>query len=168
MPIASIQDNRGRAPLSARNPLGQTPNRFNRFNHPLPIVSVGRSPGTQVVYVGGHTQAVGTIRRWWRQMVNGAPQSAPYNQVTLSTDTGNAEGVDLTRALRYKASTHFIGAGDDLKYNRMHTIVRGRSQAKSPSVAAGSVRGQPTVRNRLVSFGSRVPTLNGQSKAAQS
>lgn len=75
----------------------------------------------------------------------------------------------VTVPVRYRASTRFRAAGTS------NTLVRGvpRPIRKATSVQprvtrqAGNAPSRPTVRNRLTSFGSRVPTLNPPSPNAE-
>jgi hypothetical protein len=62
----------------------------------------------------------------------------------------------------------YIGGGlDHSRYDELHTIVNKQNYYKTVTVNAGQRRNSPTVRNRLTSFGSRVPTLNQAVSAAE-
>jgi hypothetical protein len=121
----------------------------------------------------GCVLAAGTVRRFYRQSINFTPAQGPFSWTAngLNAD-GNPEAptvVGLTRALRYQTQSTYEGAGiDNSRYAALHTVVRKQNMYKPITIAAGSVRGRPTVRNRLTSFGSRVPTLNQAVQAAES
>ena len=160
-----------------RNPDSESPIKFNLWLRPGPVRQVGRTPGTMIATLRGCILGAGQIRRMWRQSINYIPAQPPYSW------TGNGPGPDrpgmtpppfmVTRALRYMTRSVYMGAGiDNSRFAGLHTAFPPRGQRSLESrgfrvtAAAGSVRGRPTVRNRLTSFGSRVPPINKPVDAA--
>jgi hypothetical protein len=116
----------------------------------------GYSPGLQDVDVHADRVAVGTIRRLYRQAVNYIAAPAPVSW------TQNLP-ISISRALRYKASTVFRGAGSsNTRFGAPRPLRPPRSGRHPATVtlAAGNLQGRPVIRNRLASFGSRVPAVN--------
>ncbi len=154
-----------------RNPGVEQPNRINLWKRPGPVFWPGRSPGLMTINLRGEILAVGQIRRLWRQSVDMIQAQDGYSWTINGLGNHAAPVrpvVGLTRALRYMTRSVYMGAGiDNSRYEALHTVVRKQNAYKTVTVAAGSVRGRPTVRNRLSSFGSRVPTLNQAVSAAQ-
>jgi len=98
-----------------------------------------------------------------------APYSWTKNAPTPDRGVLSPQGFQITRALRYMTRSLYMGGGiDNTRYAMMHTVVGKQNMYKTVTVNTGQVRGRPTVRNRMSSFGSRVPTLNEQVLAAQS
>jgi hypothetical protein len=143
-----------------------------------PIAQFGRSPGLMWLTRRGNVLAAGQVRRLWRQLVNLIEPQAPYSWTHSAPNPDRAEfssghAVGITRALRYRTLSLYMGAGhDNTRLTGLHSTVlphqrrSPQARGKRVTVAAGSVRGRPTVRNRMTSFGSRVPTLNEPSPAA--
>lgn len=72
----------------------------------------------------------------------------------------------VTRALRYMTRSLYMGGGiDNSRYAALHTQIEQRTNQKPVTLNAGNVRNRPTTRNRLTSFGSRVPSLNSRIAA---
>jgi hypothetical protein len=65
-------------------------------------------------------------------------------------------------------SLYVAGGTDHTRFDALHTVVNKQNMYKTVTVNVGQQRNRPTVRNRLTSFGSRVPTLNQQVAAAES
>lgn len=105
-------------------------------------------------------RGAGTIRKLWRASLGVSPAPAPF---------GWAENPPLfTRSLRYKATSLFMRAGNsNTDWGAPRPIVRARVRSPLVTRQAGNKPGMPTIRNRLTSFGSRVPTLNGPSPNAE-
>jgi hypothetical protein len=62
----------------------------------------------------------------------------------------------------------YAGGGiDHTRFDELHTTVVKQNTYKTITVGRGQTRSRPTVRNRMSSFGSRVPSLNQQVSAAQ-
>lgn len=165
MPVPGPRTQAGPDP-GYRNPEGAAPVFFNQWDRPGPVWWPGHSPGTMFLTLRGCKLGYGQIRRLWRQSVNYfTAQSFSW------TENGNQPsmpvGVGITRALRYMTRSVYIGGGlDHSRFDELHTVVRKRNVYKTVTVNSGQKRNQPTVRNRLTSFGSRVPTLNSEMTAA--
>lgn len=152
-----------------RNPGGEQPDRFNLWNRPGPVWWPGRSPGTMIVNLRGNVLGAGQIRKLWRQAVNLIPAQASYSWTANGNIFGPYQGVGITRALRYMTrSLHIADGTDNSRYAALHTKVVKQNVYKTVTVNAGNKRGRPTVRNRVTSFGSRVPTLNQSIQGAES
>lgn len=154
-----------------RNPDNDTPNHHNLWLRPGPVSSTGRSPATMFHAVRGNILAPGTIRRLWRQTVNVIPAQAPFSWTGSAPAPGNPvpspAGLDITRAIRYMTRSVYVAGGtDNSRFGALHTAIEPRHNYKPVTINAGGVRNRPTVRNRLTSFGSRVPTLNSRVSAA--
>lgn len=169
MPVPGPRTQFGPEP-GYRNPEGRYPNFFNLWDRPGPVWWPGRSPGTMVLTLRGCKLGFGQIRRLWKQSVDYIPAFAPYSWTANGT-TGEDEGarsVGITRALRYMTRSVYIGGGlDHTRYDELHTVVRKQNMYKTVTINTGQVRGRPTIRNRMTSFGSRVPTLNQAVVAAE-
>lgn len=126
-----------------------------------------------MVTLRGCVLAAGQIRRMWRQSVDLISPQASYSWTKNRPGpdaplTVPADGVDITRALRYMTKSVYLGAGlDNTRYDELHTIVKKQNTYKVVTVGRGQTRSRPTMRNRMTSFGSRVPTLNQEVDAAQ-
>jgi len=150
-----------------RNPEGRLPDFFNLWLRPAPVIWPGRSPGMSVISLRGCVLAAGQIRRLWRQSVNLVPAQGPYSWTRSTNDTSIRPGLDITRALRYLTRSVYVGGGvDNSRFAALHTTVKNQVTYKTVTVGKGG-RNRPTVRNRMTSFGARVPTLNQQVRAAQ-
>jgi len=155
-----------------RNPEGREPNLFNHWLRPGPVLWPGRSPGLSVISLRGCMLAAGQIRRLWRQSVDKIPAQAAFSWTENAPAPGrpvvSPGALDVTRALRYMTRSVYMGAGiDHTRFDALHTKIVNQNVYKTVTVNVGQVRGRPTVRNRLTSFGSRVPTLNQQVAAAE-
>lgn len=116
--------------------------------------------------------AAGQIRQLWRQSINftGAQASYSWTRNSPAPDRPviTPTGFRITTALRYMARSVYMGAGNDnTRFAALHTQVNPKVRHKPVTIGAGTVKNRPTVRNRLTSFGSRVPTLNSVVPAAQ-
>lgn len=110
----------------------------------------------------------GQIRVMWRQAVNFAAAQNPVSWTAGGSEGTVPHGLDITRALRYMTrSTYVAGGTDNSRFSALHTRIRPRVNYKPVSVGGGQVRNRPTVRNRITSFGSRVPTLNDKVRASE-
>lgn len=155
-----------------RNPEGRVPDFFNQWDRPGPVWWPGRSPGMMFTTLRGCVLGAGQIRQLWRQSVNYVPAQASYSWTKMSPTPGRPTaspgGFQITRALRYMTRSVYLGSGlDHSRYDALHTVVRKQNMYKTVTVNAGQVRNRPTVRNRITSFGSRVPTLNQAVPAAE-
>jgi hypothetical protein len=168
MPVPGPRIQTGPVP-GYRNPENAAPTLFNHWLRPGPIFWPGRSPGTMVLTLRGCKLGFGQIRRLYRQSVNYVPAFAPYSWTENGT-TGDpsAGGMGITRALRYMTRSVYIGAGiDNSRYDELHSVIKRGVFYKTVTVNAGQKRNAPTTRNRVTSFGSRVPTLNNAIAAAE-
>ncbi len=167
MPIAGPRTQQGPIP-GYRNPDGEVPNRFNNYKRPGPIWWPGRSPGLMTVSLRGEILGYGQIRRMYRQAVNLIPAMAPFSWSQNGPGNTVPPPVGVTRALRYMTRSVYMGAGiDNSRFNPGHTQIVHRAHSMPVTVGGGNSRGRPTVRNRMSSFGSRVPTLNQSVPAAE-
>ena len=154
------------------NPGLESPDRINLWKRPGPVWWPGRSPGTMFVTLRGNQLGAGQVRRMWKQAVNFIPAQAPFSWSTNSPAPGrptvHPDGYFITRALRYMTRSVYMGAGlDHSRFDALHTRIIKQNAYKTVTVNAGQVRNRPTVRNRVTSFGSRVPTLNRSIQAAE-
>jgi hypothetical protein len=145
---------------------------FNLWNRPGPMYWPGRSPGAMTVTLRGCVLAVGQIRRLWRPQANQINAQAPFswaeNGPSSVRQAKSLGAFQITRALRYMTRSVYVGGGiDNSRYEGLHTIVTKENHSATVTVGHGQKRGQPTVRNRISSFGSRVPTLNKAVTAAE-
>lgn len=169
MPIPGPRTQFGPDP-GYRNPENRAPDLFNHWDRPGPVWWPGRSPGTMLITLRGNKLGYGQIRRLWRQSVDLIGAQAPFSWSTNGGYDGlpAAGGVGITRAIRYMTRSIYTGAGvDNTRYDELHTVIERQNVYKTVTVNAGQKRNQPTTRNRLTSFGSRVPTLNKAVAAAQ-
>lgn len=177
MPIPGPRTQFGPEP-GYRNPDGAAPTLFNLWKRPGPVWWPGRSPGTMVLTLRGNRLGYGQIRRFWRQSVDyvsAMSYSWTENGNNPSYPNGSDAGANvealgqITRALRYMTRSVYIGGGiDHSRYDELHTVIKKQNMYKTVTVNSGQKRSAPTVRNRLTSFGSRVPTLNRAVAAAES
>lgn len=143
------------------NPDGELPTRFNRWGRPAPVAQMGRTPGLMFVNLRGEILGAGQIRRMWRQAVGLMNAQAPYSWSANGNTQASPPAVGVTRALRYMTRSVYMGSGiDNTRFAGLHTVIKPRVRSKPVTVGAGQTRSRPTVRNRISSFGSRVPTLN--------
>lgn len=155
-----------------RNPDGELPLRF-RLPEPRFVFDSGRSPGTMEENRRGNVLAAGQIRTLWQQTAQFFAAQAPFSWTANRPGWGGGAneqdgGFGITRALRYMArSVYLPGGTDDTRLSELHTLIPPRVRSKAVTIAAGSVRSRPTVRNRLTSFGSRVDPINEQVAGAE-
>lgn len=126
------------------------------------VPHLGQSPGLQDIEPATlGTVGFGTIRRLWRQSVNYIPAGGWLSWTENGTDRTPTVGVGITRALRYKASSVFRGAGSsNTRMGAPRAFIVPRHVQPRATIAAGNLQGRPYIRNRLQSFGSRVPPVN--------
>ena len=153
------------------NPGHEQSDRFNRWDRPAPVAQAGRTPATMVVSTRRNVLAPGTVRRLWRPVADMIAAQAPYSWTESAPAPGRpvvaSRGLGITSSLRYMARSLYVAAGTDASRSTgLHTKIHPRVQSKPVSINAGQVRSRPTVRNRLTSFGSRVPPLNAKVPAS--
>lgn len=171
MPIPGPRTQTGPVP-GYDNPGYEQPHRFNDWERPGPVAWPGESSGLSIVSRRGMVLGEGQIRRFWKQSVDLIAAAAPYswtgNGPSPDHPSVSMGGVGITRALRYMTrSVYAIGGVDNTRYPGLHTRIPKFNRGKRVTVNAGQRQGTPTVRNRMSSFGSRVPTLNQPSQDAQ-
>lgn len=168
MPVPGPRTQTGPVP-GYRNPENAAPILFNHWKRPGPVWWPGHSPGTMFLTLRGNRLGFGQIRRLWRQSINYNGAFPSYSWTTNSTSHNTDDGFGITRALRYMTRSVYIGAGlDHSRYDELHTVVKKQNVYKTVTVNAGQKRNIPTIRNRVTSFGSRVPPLNNAIRAAES
>lgn len=148
--------------MVAVDTVGEKPNRFHERANVF-VIRPGDTPGTMETDDRGEILASGSIRRLWKQLVNPIPAPPPV-EVSAMPFTGQ-------RAIRYKASTTYRPAGDQLAFSRggrpgMHTVITQATRQPRPTLGVGLNRNRPVLRNRIASFGSRVPPLNSALSGA--
>jgi hypothetical protein len=171
MPIAGPRTQFGPDP-GYRNPEDRKPDFINHWKFPLPIAWPGESAGLNIVDRRGMVLAAGQVRTLWRQAIGYIAAQAPYSWTANGPQPNMPEtvpqrGFQITTALRYMASSRNLPSGDNSRFAGMHTVYPKQNRYKTITVGAGQKAGQPTTRNRMTSFGSRVPVLNPQVQAAQ-
>jgi hypothetical protein len=126
------------------------------------VPQLGQTPGLQDVEAAIlGTVGWGTIRRLWRQSVNYLPAGPWLSWTENGIDRTPTNGVAITRALRYKASSLFRGAGSsNTRMGATRAFVTPRHIQPHVTLGVGNLQGRPVLRNRLQSFGSRVPPVN--------
>lgn len=168
--------------VRGRNPLAQRPGRFHRLR-PLggDVVSVdtagetptrfhehaavfirrpGRSPGLMETDLETGTLAAGTVRRLWQPIISPVPAPPPFEV--------SAQPTTITRTTRYSTRNFYQPSGSsDSRFLGLHTVIKQAVRSKPVSRGSGGTLGRPTLRNRMSSFGSRVPPLNPRVKAAE-
>ena len=150
-----------------RNPDGELPLRF-RLAPPRHLEMAGRSPGTMETNLHGRVLAAGTVRRLWRQALQYVGGGQTFSWTANLEEPGHNHGFEITRALRYVARSFYHPAGtDNTRLSELHTLVSPQVRSRYVTLAAGSVRSRPTVRNRLTSFGERVQPLNTRVQAGE-
>lgn len=137
-------------------------NRFHGRTHTF-IDQPGRTPGIQGVELSLDRTGFGQIRRLWRQTIGyipAGPQLSWTENTTRQRRPLAGQG-EITRALRYKASSLFRGYGsNNTRMGAPRPIVANSHRQPRVTRTAGNLAARPTVRNRLSSFGSRVPPVN--------
>jgi len=172
MPVPGPRTQHGPVP-GYTNPAGEVPTRFNNWGRPAPVAEMGRTPGLMQFTLRGCVLGAGQIRRMWRQSVNYVPASPPFSWSENAPQPGRpisanpgADGV--TRAFRYMTRSIYMGSGiDSTRFSGLHTRIYPKVRSKPVTLGAGQVRTRPTVRNRITSFGQRVPNLNQPVQGAE-
>lgn len=151
------------------NPGLESPDRINLWHRPGPVAWPGRTPALMVITLRGCVLAAGQVRHLWRQAVNFIPAQAAYSWTDndIRTDVQPVGGVGITRALRYRTLSLYMPAGDDnTRLAGLHTVIPTKNRSPRITLGTGVKRGRPTTRNRVSSFGSRVPSSNPPVDAA--
>jgi hypothetical protein len=171
MPVPGPRTQHGPVP-GYNNPQHELPHRFNLWDARIPVAHMGKTPGLMYVTLRGCRLGAGQIRRFWRQAV-GYIAAPPAYSWTASAPTPTEHvppypGLQITRALRYMTRSVYAREGEDnTRFPGLHTKILPRVRSKPVTLGAGLVRSRPTVRNRMTSFGSRVPTINQPSPASE-
>jgi hypothetical protein len=161
LPVPAGRDTFGRSNVGAKNPDGEQPDFFRSMPY-HGLAEEGRSPGLMERTLRGCVLAAGTVRKMWRQSPGYIGAADDYSW-TRNGPAAIAERMpfQITTALRYMTRNLYVAGGtDNTRLSELHSAVLPRVRSKPVSVAAGSKRGMPTVRNRLTSFGARVPPIN--------
>jgi hypothetical protein len=169
MPVPGPRTQAGPDP-GYRNPRREGMTRTNLWGRPAPVSQEGRTPGRMQTSLRGNVLGRGQIRKLWRQTVNYMPAQPDFSWTANRhlLDPTSARGFQLTRALRYMTRSVYMGSGiDNTRFAGLHTVIKPRINSKPVTLGAGQVRTRPTVRNRVTSFGSRVPTINQPIQAAE-
>lgn len=107
----------------------------------------------------------GTIRRFIMPALRYVGAQGPFSwtENSFSPDAPKGQGMN-TNPLRYLISTtDVLTAGNQRSNPMLRPAIPPSVAAPSPPlVLAGNVQGRPTLRQRVPSFGSRIPALNGQ------
>lgn len=153
-----------------RNPGQEMPDFINMWERPGPVWWPGETPGTMIVTLRGCRLAWGQIRHLWRQSINHINAQAPFSWTSNSPTPGRPSldfpGFFITRALRYMTRSVYVQGGtDNTRMWGERTSISNFNRGKATTVGGGQRQYSPTIRNRLTSFGSRVPTLNEQAVA---
>lgn len=150
------------------NPDDQQPTFFNRWGRPAPVAKMGETPGLMYINLRGNVLGWGQIRKMWRQSVGYIAAPPTYSWTANGIVAERTGGFQITRALRYMTRSVYMGSGfDNTRFPGLHTQIQPKVRSKPVTIGAGQSRGRPTVRNRITSFGSRVPTLNQPVRGAE-
>lgn len=138
-----------------RNPLGESPDRYRR----LRFTPYGRR---QDVEKEG-TLAPGTIRlAFWRGLAGYLGAGPAFSWSRNSSDRGGPiRGETTTPQLGILSTRYFLTAGNQ-RSNPFARRAVGTFQLQpiSPIVHVGNVQGRPSIREQILSLGSRIPPLN--------
>lgn len=168
MPVPAPRNQYGPISPAARNPDGELPDRFNRWGRPPPVEKQGETPGLMFITRRGCVLGAGQVRRMWQQTIGYIPAPPPYSWTASSPEYSAVRAVGVTRALRYMTRSISPTAGtDNTRFSGLHTQVLPSVRSLPVTVGRGQTRERPTVRNRMTSFGARVPTLNQPAPAGQ-
>lgn len=145
-----------------RNPERRKPT----FFHELPFTPMSR---LQEDVLRPTAQRPGSIRRFWRGQVryvggaNGQELNWTLNEV--EKDGAPRKGGLATNPLRHKITTvNTIYVGNQLSRPMQRPTVQKSVAGAAPRlITSGNVQGRPVLRERIPSFGSRVPALNAPS-----
>lgn len=167
MPVPGPRTQHGPVP-GYTNPDHEVPTRFNLWGRPAPVAEMGRTPGLMQFSRRGNVLGPGTIRRMWRQAINLVPAQPDFSWSQNGYDRHPAPMFEPTRALRYMTRSIYMGSGiDSTRFSGLHTRIYPQVRSKPVTLGAGQVRTRPTVRNRITSFGQRVPAINQPVQGAE-
>jgi hypothetical protein len=164
MPIPGPRTQHGPVP-GYDNPGHELLDRFNNWGRPAPVADMGQTPGLSYITLRGCVLGDGQVRRMWRQSIGYIAAAAPYSWTSNSPRTGvpnqSEAPFQITRTLRYMTRSLYAEAGlDNTRFAGLHTRIIPQVRSMPVTLGAGTVKNRPTVRNRMSSFGSRVPALN--------
>jgi hypothetical protein len=141
------------------NPLAQVP---GTFFHRFGILVRGRR---QEIAQTIRTDGGGTLRFWWRGLGNMITGGSAFSwSRNLNDDAPDGVNGVVSSPLRYRIATDYVTTAGNQRSNP-----EGRQQLRYPTMRhapnpvflrAGQQQGRPTIRNRITSFGSRVPPVN--------
>lgn len=167
MPLPGPRTQSGPLP-GYRNPNHETPTRLNHWNSPEPQYVPGETPGTTIIDRRASVLGFGVVRTLWRQAINYIAAQGPYSWTSNGITKTSPRGFQITRALRYMATSAYVSAGtDNTRIYGIHTNINPKANQKTVTLGAGNVRNRPTIRNRMTSFGSRVPPINSVYPGAE-
>lgn len=137
------------------------PRQVVRVRQPIVMLNEGRQNEAMLQEQIPEQLADGDVHGNWRSSVGSIAGPAPFSWVDNPPL--------ITRPLRYRVISIFRGAGNSASMtNAAPRPVRVRQARMSAIVRlAGNAPAKPSVRNRLTSFGSRVPPVNQPSPNAQ-
>lgn len=138
-----------------RNPLGETPNLYRR----KPFTPYSRRQDVELEGI----LAPGTIRRaFWRALAGMTGAGPAFSWSRNSLDRGGpVRGQTTTPEIGILSTRHFLTVGNQ-RSNPFARRAVGTFQLQptSPIVHAGNVQGRPSIREQILSLGSRIPPLN--------
>ena len=138
-----------------RNPLGQSSGRYHRAARPIFSRRQDHEPAG--------TLLEGTIRRNIRGFVSFVGGTPPFSWTRNAFDvSGGAPRGAVTSPENFMISTRVVLTVGNQRSNPLARPIYGtwQLQPTPPLVRAGNAPGRPSVRERIVSLGSRVPPLN--------
>lgn len=144
------------ADWQSRNPLGQQPDEWR--SRLLPMFT---TPSFDFKPQG--ELAPGTLRRYVRGLIGlsaGMPAFS-WSRNLFDRVAGGARG-EQTAPENYYISTRYVLTYGNQRSNPLarQFVPNRQLQPVSPLVYHGNAPGRPSVRERIISFGSRVPALN--------
>ena len=146
-------------PGQPRNPQHVTT--FDRFDR-VPFTPMSRLQSDVLRHTA---QRPGSIRRFWRAPVryvggaNGQELSWTSNEIERSSHN---KGAFVNNPLEHIiTTTNTVYGGNQLSRPMQRPVlVKSTASAAPRQITNGNVQGRPVLRQRIPSFGSRVPALN--------
>ena len=146
-------------PGQPRNPQHVTT--FDRFDR-VPFTPMSRLQSDVLRHTA---QRPGSIRRFWRaapKYVGGANgQEFSWTDNDLLPRDNQARALVSTRLNYIITTTNTVYGGNQLSRPMQRPVlVKSTASAAPRQITNGNVQGRPVLRQRIPSFGSRVPALN--------